>query len=551
MKTLTAKYLNEKAFFYLLVLIGLAPLIFTKYYLTLDGPGHIYNGNIIKELWLGNYPEFANLFKFNHLPVPNWISHFLFACLNLIFPDYISEKLILGSYLILFPVFFRKIILWFSPQNKAFSYLGVLFAHNHLLYLGSYNLVFALVAFFATIYFILKYINKLNAKQVIALSLLFLTVYFSHMLILLVTISVVLLLPLTALKIEKTQDGYIVTGWNLFYTKLKVIGIAILPTLLLTAIYLLNVDSLEEAGRLNLNELLKWIIDIRPLLTLCYCADWKYFSHGLSFLFVTMIVVNLYVLIKNHCSLSEGKLLISMPKPSFSLIWFLFFVVFTILFLVVPNANILPERLIIIVFLFLCFWLATQTYPGWVHKSAIFIILVIHVAFSFYHSRSMRGTSKQIELMKEVTQHIEPGSLLLPFNYAYEGNWLHMHSPGYFGSGKPIAVIENYEGQLKWFPINWKLEGKYELAPINVWAADNKKMIDHFYSNAQNPDVFSLPQKDGKIQEIPYAVIFGKMPDETDPDFQKIKPILNKSYELIFQNGFCWLYRLGKNQKAN
>ncbi len=497
MKTLTAKYLNEKAFFYLLVLIGLAPLIFTKYYLTLDGPGHIYNGNIIKELWLGNHHEFANLFKFNHLPVPNWISHFLFACLNLIFPDYISEKLILGSYLILFPVFFRKIILWFSPQNKAFSYLGVLFAHNHLLYLGSYNLVFALVSFFATSYFILKHINKLNRKQVLTLSLLFLTVYFSHMLILLVTISVVLLLPLTALKVEKKQDGYIVTGWNLFYTKLKVIGIAILPTLLLTAIYLMNVDSLEEAGRLNLNELLKWIIDIRPLLTLCYCADWKYFSHGLSFLFVTMIVVNLYVLIKNHCSLSEGKLLISMPKPSFSLIWFSFFAAFTILFLVVPNANILPERLIIIVFLFLCFWLATQTYPSWVHKSAIFIILVIHVAFSFYHSRSMRGTSRQIELMKEVSQHIEPGSLLLPFNYAYEGNWLHMHSPGYFGSGKPIAVIENYEGQLKWFPINWELEGKYELAPINVWAADNKKMIDHFYSYAQNPDVFSLPQKDG------------------------------------------------------
>jgi hypothetical protein len=95
------------------------------------------------------------------------------------------------------------------------------------------------------------------------------------------------------------------------------------------------------------------------------------------------------------------------------------------------------------------------------------------------------------------------------------------------------------------------MEGKYELSPINVWAADNKKMIDHFYSNAQNPDVFSLPLKDGKIQEIPFAVIFGKMPDDSDPGFQKIKPILNKSYELIFQNDFCWLYRLGKNQKAN
>jgi hypothetical protein len=546
MKVTISKYLNEKAFFYLLILIGLVPLIFTKYYLTLDGPGHIYNGNIIKELLLGNHSEFANLFKFNALPVPNWISHFLFACLNLIFPDFISEKIVLGSYLVLFPLFFRKIILWFAPGNKAFSYLGVLFAHNHLLYLGSYNMVFALVAFLATTYFILNHVNKPKFRELAVLTILFLLVYFSHMLVLLVTIVVALLLPIASLKAEKIQTGFVVTNWKLFISKLKVISVALIPTLILSGIYLRNVDSLEKAGRMDLSELLKWIVDIRPLLTLCYCSDWKYFTHGLSSLFVLMLMTNLYFLIKRNCIFSDGKLQIDLPKPSFSLIWFLLFVAFTILFLIVPNANVLPERLIILVFIFLCLWLATQSYPRWMHKTAIFIIVITHMAFSFYHTRAMRQTSRQIEQMKEVTLHIEPGSLLLPFNYAYNNNWLHMHSPGYFGSGKPIVVIENYEGQLRWFPVNWNIEGKYELAPINVWAADNKKMIGHYYSNALNPDVFSLPQKDGKIQEIPYAVIFGKMPDDTDPDYQQIKPILDKSYKLIFQNDFCRLYQLRK-----
>lgn len=539
-------FLNEKAFFYLLVFIGLVPLLLSKYYLTLDGPGHIYNGNIIKELLLGNHAEFARLFKFNPLWVPNWISHFLFAICNMVFPDNISEKIVLGGYLILFPLFFRKIVLWFSPDNKAFSYLGVLFAHNHLLYLGSYNLVYGLVVFFATTYFILKKADKFNLAQITMLCGLFLLGYFSHILILFVTMAVSLILPLTCLKTNQTEHGLEITNWKQFFTKLKVIVVAMVPALVLCGVYLTNVDSLEEAPRMGLTELLKWIVDIRPLLTLCYCTDWKYFTHVLFLLLVLMMGTNLYILIKNSCTISDGKLRISIPAPRFSIIWFLLFIVFTVLFLIVPNANVLPERLIILVFLFLCFWLATQSYPRWLHITAVFILVAIHLSFSFFHSRSMKQMSREIVLMKEVTEHIEAGSLLLPFNYAYNNNWLHMHSPGYFGSGKPIAVIENYEGELKWFPVNWNLEGPYELAPINVWAADNKKMISHFYSNSPNPDIFSLRQKDGKIQEIPYAVIFGKMPDETDADYQLIKPILDKSYSLIFQNDFCRLYRLGK-----
>lgn len=536
--------LLESITFWGLVIIGLLPLIFTKYYLTLDGPGHIYNGNIIKELILGNHSEFINLFKFNTLPVPNWISHFMFAFLNMIFPDYISEKIVIGSFLILFPFLFRKIILWFAPENKVFSYLGILFAHNHLLYLGSYNMVYALVGLFAITYFILRHVTKLNLWQLSVLALLFLLIYFSHVLILMITILVALLLPLAALTVEQNDKGWVVSNWNLFYTKMKVTVLAMIPTVILTGFYLFNVDSLEEAPRMGLTQLLKWIVDIRPLLTLCYCEHWMHYTHLLFALFVVMMVTNLFLTIRNSCTSSEGRLKINMPKPRYSIIWFLLFVGITFLFLIVPNANILPERLIILVFIFLCLWLAIQKYPRWLHIIALLIIVAIQGVFSYRYVKAMKDTSNHIELMKEVSLHIEAGSLLLPFNYAYNNNWLHMHSPGYFGSGKPIAVIENYEGQLKWFPVSWNTEGPYELAPISVWAADNKKMIGHYYTTVEHPDVFSLPQKDGKRKDIPYVVMLGRVADANDPDYLQIKPILDKSYRLIFENDLCQLYRL-------
>lgn len=541
------KYLNEKAFFVFLIIIGLVPLLFTKYYLTLDGPAHIYNGNIIKELILGNHTEFSNLFKLNSLPVPNWISHFLFACCNIIFPDYISEKLVLGSYLILFPLFFRKIVLWFTPQNYILSYLGILFAHNHLLYLGSYNLIFAIAFFFITCFYILKNVTILEFKQIALLAGLFLLVYFSHILILLVTFSIAIILPIAILKNEKSENGFIITNWNLFFIKLKVVFLAMIPALILTVNYLLHVDSLEKAGRLDLNLLIDRFIDIRPMLTLCMCKPWNIFTHILFGVFILMIVTNVFILIKRSVSFDQGNLNLNIPNPRFSLMWFLLFFAFLLLYLIVPNANILPERLIILVYIFMGFWLATQTYPRWLLNLFLVVLVTTHITFAVLHTKHMRVTSRQIEQMHEITEYVEPGSLLLTFNYAHQQNWLHMHSSGYFGSDKPIAVIENYEGQLKWFPVSWNLEGAYELAPINVWAADNRKMINKFYLHSENPDFFTLPRKNGSSQIIPYAVIFGKVTDEKEDNYLKIMSILDKSYSLTFQNDFCKLYKILDN----
>lgn len=539
------KYPNEKIFFSFLIFVGLFPIILSKYYLTLDGPGHIYNGSIIKELILGNHQEFANLFKINSLPVPNWISHFLFATFGLTLPDYLSEKLVLGIYLILFPLFFRKIVLWFKPQNYILSYFGILFTHNHLLYLGSYNLIYALTFFFITTYYILKYSNDINIRNIATLSCLFLVVYFSHMLIFMVTLAVAILLPLSTLKSEKNENKITISNWPAFFIKLKIVGISMFPALVLGILYLIKVDSLEKAGRMDLGKLINWIVDIRPMLTLSTSRPWNIFTHILFGIFILMVVLQLIIFIKEKCSFKNKQLFIEVPAPGFNMVWFLLFAGTTFLYLIVPNANILPERLIILVFIFFGFWLATLDHKKWIQIVFLTVLLATHITFSvFLHTKNMRSTSRQIEQMNEITQYIEPGSLLLPFNYAYQHNWLHMHSPGYFGSDKPIAVIENYEGQLKWFPVNWNLNGPYDLNPINVWAADNKIMLENFYTSSKNLKAFSLPLKSGERKIIPYVVIFGKVTNEQDENYRKIVSVLNAGYNLHFENDFCKLYKI-------
>jgi hypothetical protein len=120
MKNKIPKIKREPLLFWVMVFIGILPLLLSKYYLTLDGPSHLYNGNIIKELFLGRYPEFSNLFNFNPLLVPNWISHILFSLLKFIFPDYITEKIVLSSYFIFTPFFSEKLSCFLSLKTRLY-----------------------------------------------------------------------------------------------------------------------------------------------------------------------------------------------------------------------------------------------------------------------------------------------------------------------------------------------------------------------------------------------------------------------------------------------
>ncbi len=532
----------EPLLFWILVIIGLLPILFNKYFPTLDGPSHLYNGNIVKELILGNYKEFSNLFTFNPLLVPNWISHFLFAILGLVFPDFLTEKIVFLGYFILTPLFFRKICLQITPENKFLSYLMIPFAHNHLFYFGFFNFSIAITLFFITVNFGLKIQNRLQAKHIWKLAGLLLLVYFSHVMILMITIAVLFLLPLNVLSLEKKDSNYKISGNANFWRNIKYTVWAVIPALLLTVNYIFRINSLEQAPRTDLLPLLKMIIDVRPLMTLAYGFPWKTYNWLLFTFFLVLIGGNIIYTIKNNFKKCTDGFTFNFPAPRFSLIWFLIAAAFTILFLIVPDSNLLPERLILILYLFFILGIATLKYPRKLRIASLFFILLIQIVYVKMHTEEMGNLSNQVDKIKETTEHIEAGSLLLTLNYS--DNWFNSHTAGYFGSGKPIAVIEDYEANLSWFPICWNMNGPYKLDAINNWGVENKKIIGSFYVNAPDTTVFSLMTKNNELVKIPYVVKFGNSIDMSQDYNIKAEEVLSAGYQLTFQNDFCKLYQL-------
>jgi hypothetical protein len=533
----------ENLFFYCLLIIGLAPLFTQKYFVTLDGPAHLYNGVLIKSLLQGNYPEINHVFQFNTFPVPNWIGHFLFAFFSLFLPDYLTEKMVLFLYLFITPFIFRKLVLFLAPENKTFSYLMILFVHNYLFYLGFFNLSFGILAMFLTLYYYYKHREEISVRNVPILSGLMLLTYFSHLLPLMILLFILIILPFGMTKVQWTSEGIVISNIKPVFKNLIRILLAALPALILTAIYLIKIDSVEDVTRTKLTEIFPWILYIKPLLTLKVGFPWKTYTLVLFLLFIVLAITALLTWIKTSTEKNDDRLIFKGRLRCDPIFWLTFSIGFLLLFLILPNTNLLSERLIFFFYLFFILGLALLHYPKWIHYTALMIILVIHFSFTIKSIKLLGSFSSDVELLKEATNEIEPESLILTINN--NDNWRYMHISGYIGSDRPMAVLENYEAGLQWFPLKWNPD-YYQVADINEWNVKENKTLSQLFFNRENPNVFSLKTKKNSITAIPYVLVLGPLDSHPEKVTAEAREVLDRFYIEQKKNSFCTLYILKK-----
>jgi hypothetical protein len=531
----------EPYIFLMLCIIGILPVLYTKYYVTLDGPAHLYNANLIKELILGKSSEISNLFTLNRFPLPNWSGHLFMALFNLIFPSFVSEKIVFLIYFILTPIFFRKFVLHFYPENRIITYFILLFLHNQILYFGFLNMSLGIMFLFATCLFFVKHCSQIKIKNILILTLLLLSVYFSHIFIFLIAIIVLAITLLLKMRLVQSDNYFKITNLKELFRSGIILIISIIPGLILTICYMVSVDSIEKQPRPELAELIKWIFDIRPLLTLCYCEKWTNLSHILTVLFALLILCNIYIYIKNTFKVENDQITFKIPFRLSSILWFSSWFLFLFLFLILPNSILITERLILLVYLFFIVWLACLKYPKFITYVSLITVLYLQIRFVDMHLQPMHQISRDVEKMMTVTKNIKQNCLVLTFNYS--DNWLHSHITGYLGSNNAIPVLENYEAQLKWFPVQWNRK-IYKIDKLDNWGVDNRKLANDFYINSPDSNCFSLKYTNNQIKEIPYVFVIGKPNRIDDPLSSRARKIFKENYEMIDTNSFCSLYKL-------
>ncbi len=444
MKIKTAGQL-EPLLFYSCILLHTLPVFSVHYFLTVDGPAHLYNANLIRNFLTGEENFLNRYFYFNPNPEPNWSGHLLMSLLLSLFPSFIAERMLLLSYIISLPLAFRLFVTGIYPDGKWWSYLIFPFVYNIAFCFGFFNFSLGLPVLFFTLHY-WNTISVFNFRKFVFLVLLVMLGYFSHLMIGLLILA---LLGILLAQEIYGFSGNLMARWKKFRPAVMAF-LGILIPLTGLVLYFFRSKGLEgykgTMYRIPGAELWQYIFDTRSIICWIYDEEQQYALYlGLLFLLLTCLFT---------VSRMKGKPF-RLLKPD---IWMLVAVILLVLFFIIPDSagsgGFISVRILLLFHLFLMAWIAFQQAPEWIRIGSAGVSLAVSTSLMAVHMRISNSLDKEVTEYLEILPHLESRSNLLPLNYSE--NWLHLNLSNYAGAAKNIVVMDNYEGHYPQFPLRWQ-----------------------------------------------------------------------------------------------
>lgn len=131
---------------------------------TLDGPVHMYNAEIIRDLLFHNGRIYGSYYTLRALP-PTYLFHpALLVLLNSVFDPEITNKLVVSLYILVFAFGIRYLFNSLGPSSWQ-PLLCVPFILNRMVYMGFVNSNFALASAFWVIGYWIRTAGKLSIRR--------------------------------------------------------------------------------------------------------------------------------------------------------------------------------------------------------------------------------------------------------------------------------------------------------------------------------------------------------------------------------------------------
>ncbi|HEY3373057.1 MAG TPA: hypothetical protein VGK10_19560 [Prolixibacteraceae bacterium] len=502
---------DEVIIFYGILVINITFLFYTRFYPSMDGPAHLYNSNLIKQLLVRN-SFLGQFYQISTFPIPNWTSHFILTFLHFLFPGWLCEKLLIILYVTGMALSFRHLIKTLKPENVALSIFIFPFIYSFLFHLGFYNYSISFIFFFLTLSF---WINNYKANQpslYLYTGLFLIGTYLSNIL----TFAFLgITLGCTIFLFEAESNSLLSKKYiGSCLQRLLRLTTGSLPSLLLFIFFFQQVSFPAPQHQYQSSELIKWINDVRSLIVFSYQGEeviTGQFFHILVFLLLFSIVIN-----ENKARLRNMFL---NARPTIA--YFSVLVAF-VLFFVWPDgssAGMMSDRLSLMFFILFTILVITQTLPVKLQSVFTVIVIFLHLILLTKHTAIIHDLNRDAISINETARYIDENKVVLPVNLS--DNWIQPHFSNYLGVDKPLVILENYELETNWFPVRWN--------------ANSPEII---LGNRPSIDGLSWHQSGNTSKQLPidYIFLYGNLSKIGDNNWKELNEIIDTEFILKYKS---------------
>lgn len=439
-------FFKDKTFVILFVLacsLSTAPVFFNTFALSLDGPAHLYNSNLIAELLRGN-PVVNDYVSFNNLHFTNWSGHLILAVFNLVAPAWIAQKVFILLLVVSFPLSFGFMVNRLNYSSRYLSFIIFPFTYSIFFFLGFYNFLLAVIFFFLWLAFIYKESRVYTAKEKFLIFGLCLLMECSH--VFMFTIAMAIFMVYLALPvIQKNKFRMLITLKELL-KPLKTFLVLSSGGLLLFLFYYFNKTGqfLEQQHvTVTWYKIFSDVFTISPLL----CLSEK--NSSLTSILFILIELTVVFLLAREFLTGKHK---NRNFFLYSALLVLCLFVFTRAFF--DQGLYIQSRFLFLFFILLFIWIALQKVPKLIQICLIIFSLVVSSLFINYYKLNLYLLSSRCYFIYETGQKIDKNARVFCMNYS--DHWLESHQLNYLGADNPIILYDNYECGQSYFPLKWK-----------------------------------------------------------------------------------------------
>lgn len=503
----------------------LLPIWLNAYFLTGDGPCHVYNARVLLDWWLGRDRSFyGEYYELNRLIVPNQFVHWVLALLQLVLPGVVAEKVLYSLYVVAFAGGMRQLLRAIHPGGGFLVFSALAFMMGRPFVMGFINYSFSIAGVLLLTAFWLRRRAAPSLSVAAWLSAGLLLEYLMHPIGIGLTLVTLLMCSLGALLLAGRPISWQAAIMQ-FWQELLLLGLAALPAVVLLLVYLMQVEGGTIPSLLTNAERWQAFWHQEALIGLNEQeATW---TMALAFGLFGMVAAAMVLRVAR----APRRIY---PSDAFLLLSLLLLYVYFRAPEGGVGGSILLIRLQYLPLLLLIPWLATAPWPLWGRAIITLFGLVITGALLALRWPIQQQIAQAEADYLSIAAHIAPHSTVLPLSYNHNGQipgvphiparaWLFVHAADYLGAMRPpLVMLGNYEANTGTFPMRW------------IWERNPFGFLSTREGQENMPpsvDLHNYEQHGGKID---YVLLWGARDNFANhPYSQEMRAVLTRDYKRI------------------